>query len=460
MIPCCSMGRGRPAPAFVPLAPRPFAAALFAVLLLVAAPPVATPSSVPVRLLTVAWAQTEFHGEIREGAQFKIPIEVRDWEYVETPHRVFAGGEECEAVLVQDLAYSGFFKVQREAFPLATSPEGTVQARAEGAVRRDHDGPRLEGSLVDPVSGKLIFRKSYRLGDPPDRWAVHGFADDIVLFLTGERGVAQTKIAFVGDATGNKEIYLVDYDGGAVEMKTDLRSICISPRWSPRGDRLAFTTFARGTPQLVGLRLSEGKIWTISDRPGMNSAPCWSPDGDKIACSLSFEGNSEIYLSDANGRNLRRLTWEPAIDTSPTFSPDGNRIAFTSDRSGEPQIFVMDSDGTNQHRLTFVGKHSDSPDWSPKGDRILFVSLIDQVFDICSVNPDGTDLRRVTPGTFGCENPRWSPDGRQVVFARRAGADRKLFIMTADGGNLRQLTWQRGNQYNPSWSPPLAPQGD
>jgi TolB protein len=422
---------------------------------LMTAPPFA-----PVLPLSAACAQTEFRGEIREGALPKIPIEVRDWEYVETPRRLLAGGEECEAVLVQDLAYSGFFKVEREAFPLAASSDRVVQARAEGTVRRDRDQPRLEGSLVDPVSGKLIFRKSYRLGDPPDRWAVHGFADDIVLFLTGERGVSQTKIAFVGDATGNKEIYLVDYDGASAEMKTDLRSITISPRWSPTGDRLAFTTFARGAPQLVGLRLAEGKIWTISDRPGMNSAPCWGPDGDKIACSLSFEGNSEIYLSDASGRNLRRLTWEPAIDTSPTFSPDGNRIAFTSDRSGDPQVFLMDSDGTNQHRLTFVGKHSDSPDWSPKGDRILFVSLIDRVFDICSINPDGTDLRRLTPGTFGCENPRWSPDGRQVVFARRTGGERRLFIMTADGANLRQLTWQRGSQYNPSWSPPLTRQGD
>jgi len=62
------------------------------------------------------------------------------------------------------------------------------------------------------VGEKIIFRKTYRLGDPPDRWAVHAFADDIVLFLTGERGVSQTRIAFVGDATGNKEIYLVDYD--------------------------------------------------------------------------------------------------------------------------------------------------------------------------------------------------------------------------------------------------------
>lgn len=405
-------------------------------------------------------AQDEPRLEIREGTLFRIPVEVREWDYVETPRSILAGGETGEDVLIQDLIFSGFFEVRREAFVVPGSGASTssrpLEAIANGTVRRRRGRVELEGSLVDAGTGRLIFRKAYELGDPPDRWAVHAYADDIVLYLTGEKGVAQTKIAFVGDALGHKEIFLVDYDGAAVEMKTDLKSISVSPRWSAKGDRLAFTTFFRGTPELVGLRLKDGKIWTISGRPGMNSAPCWTGEENRLLASLSFEGNSEIYLLDDGGKVVRRLTYDPGIDTTPTMNPAGTRIAFTSDRSGEPQIFVMDADGTNQRRLTFIGKHSDSPDWSPKGDRILFVSLIDRVFDICSINPDGSDLRRLTGGEVTCENPRWSPDGRQVVFARRAGGERKLFIMSADGTNLRQLTWLRGNQYNPAWSPPLG----
>jgi len=393
------------------------------------------------------------------SVMLRIPIEIRSWTYVDAQRRLMAGGEAPEDVLVQDLTFSGFFEIRRESSlsPVSMGAGGQrpVQAIAEGTVR-GRGRPELEGSLVDPATGKLIFRSKYPLGDPPDRWAVHAFADDIVLYLTGERGVASTRIAFVGTATGHKEVYFVDYDGASVDMKTDLRSITISPRWSPDGRRLAFTTFARGTPELAGLRLDDGKLWTISNRPGMNSAPCWAPDGDRLAASLSFEGNSEIYLLDSAGKSPRRLTDNRAIDTAPTFDPSGSRIAFTSDRSGEPQIYVMDADGANQHRLTFVGKHSDSPDWSPKGDRIAFVSLIDPVFDICTIAPDGSGLRRLTEGTGNCENPRWSPDGRQLVFARRTGSERRLYVMNADGGNVRQLTWLRGDQYNPAWSPPLG----
>lgn len=407
-----------------------------------------------------ARAQTEWRGEIREGTLFRIPIEVRQWTYEGVARRVMTGGEAPEDVLVQDLSFSGFFEIRREA-GLAWGASGggstrPVEAIAEGVVQLRRGKPELTGSLIDAAKGNLIFRRGYELGDPPDRWAVHAFADDIVLYLTGERGVASTRVAFVGTATGHKEIYLVDYDGAMVEMKTDLRSITLSPRWAPKGDRLAFTTFVHGAPELAGLRFEDGKIWTISDRPGMNSAPCWSPKGDRLAASLSFEGNSEIYLLDESGRDPRRLTYDAGIDTSPSFDPRGDRIAFTSDRSGEPQIYVMDSDGTNQRRLTFVGKHSDSADWSPKGDRIVFVTLIDRVFDICTISPDGSDLRRLTEGIGNCENPRWSPDGRQLVFARRTGSERRLFVMGADGANLRQLTWLRGDQYNPAWSPPLG----
>lgn len=412
-----------------------------------------------------ASGQQDFYGQIQEGSLYKIPVEVRDWRYIEIPPRLFVSGESCEQVLAQDLKYSDFFDVMRETFSLpgqgdSLSAPRPPQALAEAEVRRRGDKVELEGKLTDAATGKAIFRKLYKLGDPPNRATVHAFSDDIVLYMTGERGVAATKIAYVGDATGHKEIYLVDYDGAAVDMATNLRSITLSPRWSPKGDRLAFTTFAHGTPELMGLNLRDGKLWSISARSGMNSAPCWHPGGDRLAASLSFEGNSEIYLLDVAGKQPRRITHEPSIDTSPSFDPSGDRIAFTSDRSGEPQVYVMDVDGTNLRRLSYVGKHGDSPDWSPKGDRICFVVLIDRVFDVCTVRPDGSDLRRLTGGGNNHENPRWAPDGRHLVYAMRQGGTRRLFVMAADGSGIRQLTWSRGEQYNPSWSPPMGSFGD
>jgi TolB-like protein len=136
----------------------------------------------------------------------------------------------CEEVLVNDLTQSDFFNVQKETFFLprpgdSTAAATTVKAIVTGMVQKRLGHVILEGQLIDGRTEKTINRKSYALGDPPDRRAIHEFSDDIVLWLTGERGVAGTRIAFVGDATGSKEIYLVDSDGAQVRMVTDLRSI-------------------------------------------------------------------------------------------------------------------------------------------------------------------------------------------------------------------------------------------
>ncbi len=410
-----------------------------------------------------AFGQEEVPLVIREGTLFKSDLKVQDWTYQDVPRRLLLTGESCEDVLVQDLKFSDFFQVERTPFFQAAPSDSAgrknlPRAVATGVVHKHGDRVVLEGQLTDPATGKMIFARTYTLGDPPDRWNIHAFSDDIVLYLTGERGAAETRIAYVGDATGNKEVYLVDSDGSRVEMVTNLRSIAVSPAWSPDGRDLAFTTFASGRPDLAGLDLVTKKLWIISDRSGMNSAPCWRPDGQALAVSMSFEGNSEIYLLDVSGKNPRRLTISPAIDTAPAFNPKGDQIAFTSDRSGEPQVYVMDADGTNVRRLTFISKHCDSPDWSPKGDRILFVALIDPLnFDICSIRPDGTDLRRLTGGGANHENPHWAPDGRHLTFSMDQNGVRRIFIMAADGSGIRQLTWSSGNQYNPAWSPPLSP---
>jgi TolB protein len=388
------------------------------------------------------------------GTLFKVPLLVRDFTYQDVPRHLLVTGEECEQVLVQDLLFSDFFDVQREGEVGTGRTSRSPEAIVWGKVQSRWGKTVLDGMLVDSETGKLIFEKSYSLGDPPDRWAIHAFSDDIVLYLTGESGVAGTRIAFVGNATGSKEIYLID-DGARLTRVTSLGSITISPSGSPDGKRLAFTSFVHGKPDLYWVEIGESKLRTLSDRPGVNSAPCWSPDGQHLVASLSFEGNSEIYKLDLSGKKVERLTFSPSIETSPTYSPVGNQIAFVSDRTGQTQIYIMDGDGANTRRLSFLNGMCDSPDWSRKGDRIVFVARVDPVYDIFTIRANGTDLRRLTAGEGNHENPRWAPDGRHLVFAMREGESRRLYIMAADGSGKRRLTWSRGDQYNPAWSPPL-----
>jgi TolB protein len=410
----------------------------------------------------------------------KIPIHVEDFVYEGNTFYRFPTGESAEEVLVRDLEYSDFFIVTRGApAPSSTGSaptitQGTeanrVTAAASGAraiasakVHSSWNRIVLSGALRDGTSGNRIFTKDYVLGEPPDRWTIHAFADDIVLYMTGERGVAQTRIAFVQGSGRQREIHLIDYDGQHPTQLTNLKTIVLSPSWAPGGERLAFTSFGHGQAAVVGWSLRDRRTWTVSPKEGMAASPAWSPDGRKIAFTRCLGGNIEIFLADAGGGNPVRLTQHPAIDTSPTFSPDGNSIAFTSDRSGQTQIYVMDREGANLRRLTFTGKQNDSPDWSPKGDRIAFISVQSNFFDICTMRPDGGDLQRLTGEEGMHENPRWAPDGRHIVYSKLHRGERRLHVMASDGSGKRVLTSGKGDQYNPAWSPAMSlqsPRGD
>ncbi len=67
------------------------------------------------------------------------------------------------------------------------------------------------------------------------RTMVHRMADEVILQLTGERGVNTTKIAYVNLQSGNKEIFVSDIDGANIRQITQNQSINISPAWTPDG---------------------------------------------------------------------------------------------------------------------------------------------------------------------------------------------------------------------------------
>jgi TolB protein len=244
---------------------------------------------------------------ITDGQISKIPVLVRDFRYEGAERRLLTTGESCEEILVQDLTFSDYLAVHRDN-PRLAGGHADAEAIVYAEVVTRFGKVIMQGKLVDASTGNIAYEEDYPLGEPPDRWAIHAFSDDIVLYLTGERGVAQSRIAFVGDATGSKEIYVIDYDGARLSRISNLGSISISPAWSRDGSQIAFTTWASGNPDLVRMKIGAPDAIAVSARPGINSAPAWHPDGKRIAAALSFEGNTELYLMDLNGKALERLT--------------------------------------------------------------------------------------------------------------------------------------------------------
>jgi TolB protein len=408
---------------------------------------------------------------VTQGGSKKFGIAIPEFTRV-TPapdEANFARG--VPEIIGNDLRFSALFAVANTAaLPAAQDAmrEEFKRLQQAGAHAALHglmriDGPRLtvEFRLYDLVSPdfRLIASKMFWVEPLADhRRLAHRIADEVVYQFTGERGIAETKIAYASQQGPNKELAMIDYDGFNQVQITNLRSTSLSPAWSPTDSSVAFTSFFKGYPYLFRVypfnprrRGQEPEL--MSAWPGINTAPAWAPDGRTIALTLSKGGNPDIFSLRVGTSDFRQLTSYRGIDTDPTWSPTGREIAFTSDRSGTPQIWVMDAEGTNARRLTFGGSYDTQPRWSPRGDAIVFSRRTSGGFDLWAINPDGSNARALTQANGSNEAASWAPNGRHIVFSSTRGGRAQLYTMLTDGTEQQPLTRDRGEASSPTWSP-------
>ncbi|MDY0261352.1 Tol-Pal system beta propeller repeat protein TolB [Syntrophotalea acetylenica] len=321
----------------------------------------------------------------------------------------------------------------------------------KGGYHAQGDHIRVEFRLYDVVHRRLLTGRSY-VGTRNDlRLMAHKFADQILLNVTGKEGPFSSRIAYIDNRTGHKELYLMDTDGANVLRLTDHRSIVLNPDFSPSGREIVFTSYRRGNPDLFRKILSTGQEAALSSRNGLNVSARFRPDGRELALTQSASGNPELTLLGTDGSQRRRLTNHWGIDVDPSWSPAGDRLAFVSDRQGNPHIFIMDVLSGQIRRLTGSGKYNATPAWSPDGERIAFTRLEGGNFDIYSIRPDGTDERRLTFGAGNKEHPRWSPDSRFLVYSSDQAGGKGIYVMRADGSGIRRIS-SGGQCQHPAWS--------
>jgi TolB protein len=359
--------------------------------------------------------------EIVKAAEAKaIPIQISG----------FTG--EVDAVLKFDLYIAGFTNV----------PSSQAQFLISGS-----NSGNLQGMITDQISKAVRLSKSYSGGT--SRSQAHLFSDDIVLALTGQRGIAMTKIAFKGEISKRvSEIFVADYDGmNAVQITRD-NSLVAAPAWGA-GPMIFYTSYMKGFPDVYSHDLATGSRRAVANYSGLNTSAAISPDGRRVALILSKSGSPDLFVCDADGSNLRQLTKTPEDESSPTWSPDGRTICFVSRAGGQPALYTIPAEGGSMRKITTRGvAMATEPAWSPDGRQIAFTTLRRGGFEILLVPPQGGEATFLVGG----EDPSWAPNSRTLIFTRRVNHKRVLSLLDVPTKHVKDVHQTLGNCSQPSWA--------
>ena len=308
--------------------------------------------------------------------------------------------------------------------------------------------------VYDISTRTSVFAKAFKGTQQSLRRLGHIASDQIVLALTGKRGIADTRIAFANNSTRHKEIYVVDYDGENLKKLTNDNSIALLPRWSKDG-RIFYTTYRNRNPDIFAIDLKAGKIAPIILKGGLSLIGGVSPDGKALAFTSTGGNNPSIFIYNLETHQKTQISNKnSAVEGSPSYSPDGKYITFVSNRAGNPQIYVLDLSTGKSRALTTKFNWADSPQWSPTGEWIVFSGRESPYhpMDIFLVDLTGTQIRRLTTDSGSNEDPTWSPDGRFIAFTTNRNGKRQLYMMDMDGSAPHLLADIKGDSFTPHWS--------
>jgi len=411
--------------------------------------------------------------EITEGVIEPLPFAVPEFIAENPAAQEFAAN--IARVVASDLAGTGLFReIPEDAFisrltdfasPVQYSDWKAIntQALVSGAVSAGSDGRLTVKFRVFDVFAEAQLGDGLQFGGSTSSWRrmAHKVADAVYSRITGEGGYFDSRVVFVAQNGPKDErrsrLAVMDYDGANVQYLTDDSAIVLAPRFSPTGDRVLYTSYESGFPQVFVL-----DVGTVQRRAmdvaaeAMTFAPRFGPDGRTVVFSLTEGGNSDLYKMDVDGSSAQRLTSAPSIETAPDFSPDGSQIVFESDRSGSQQLYVMGVNGGDATRISSGQGRYSAPVWSPRGDLIAFTKQANGRFHIGVMRIDGSEERLLT-ASFLDEGPTWSPNGRVIMFTRESQGTsgvQSLYSVDITGRNLRKVTTE-GPASDATWSPLL-----
>lgn len=341
--------------------------------------------------------------------------------------------------------------------PEPEPPPAALVFVSDRAAETGERGDTLEDLYLIAGDGTVLAR----LTDVPTRrWRELHLSPD---------GRTIAGVAFPG---GCEHIWAVPLNGDQPERLTNDGDRCNrSPKWSPDGSQIAFTSSRDGyyTVYVMG---SDGAnpvdvSQNTSGDDGYDWVQGWTPDGrivyEVVATRAGADPNGIMtYAVRTDGTDRQPVL--PALnDLDPYWSPDGSRIAFI--RMVEPdfeqgydiQLFLMNADGTEERQITAgpgnrsLQSRSVGQVWSPDGSRIVFHHWLDTGIQLFVADVNAGAVVQITNEPEGASFNGWSPDGTRIAYTAGSDGDRDVFLVNPDGSGRRNLTDRPGDDHSAVW---------
>lgn len=237
---------------------------------------------------------------------------------------------------------------------------------------------------------------------------------------------------------------------GSQHQKLTAREVSESnARWSPNGDRIAFTSSTDEGAELFVFWIDSGALAKISQLPFSPNGMQWSPDGSQLAFSMNVPEAAPVLAKMPKKPKGAKWADSPRITDRVYHEADGRGYI----KPGFHHIFTIPSDGGAPRQVTSGNwHHRGTLSWAPNGKTLYFSAnrVADWEYrfrnsEIYAVDTESGTITPLTDRDGPDYNPQVSPDGKQIAYigygdAKQAYQVRQLHLMNADGSGKRSIS--------------------